>query len=178
MKFALDYQVDVGDATIDAAMLQSQLDQHRDTLSDVSQLYGAVRIILDGQVQDLDYADPLVRLADQWVRKIPWIISGDTETLALRDSEQCFAFMPTGDSVELSFYNGTESEVEDYVLEPTIVRAEVLVPEILRVGEEIVALVKSLDAGALESDEDCRDLATSVAEAQRAWKDHLRRQRF
>jgi hypothetical protein len=175
MKFALDYTVEVGDAAVDSTTLLRDIDRHRNDLQDLTQLSGAVAIILDGESQQLDYAEPLVRLVNQWALKVPWVLSGDTETLPLRNSEQCFAFMPAGEHVEVSFFNGTENEVEDYVLEPALVRVAQLAPEIIRLAERLVDLIKAVNPTFLETDEDSRDLGRSLEEARKAWRDHQRR---
>jgi hypothetical protein len=92
--------------------------------------------------------------------------------VALRNSEQCFAFVPAGESVEISFFTGSETEIEDYILEPTTVRLEAFVTESLKAADTLVALVRGLDATLLHSNEDCKDLMTSLSEAQKAWHDY------
>ena len=172
MKFALDFNIAVGDSTVDLASFLSKVDKYRSEASDISALEGRIIVMLDGRDVCGEYSDPLVRLADQWLRKLPWIIGGDTETVALRNSEHCFAFVPAGESVEFSYFLGSETEVEEYVVEPSTVRLDSFVTESIRFGERLVELVRAVDAGLLDVNEDCRDLMTSLNEGKRAWRDH------
>ncbi len=177
MKFTLDLALEAGDSTFDAATLLSSLDAHRAAIGDIALAEGRVVLQFDGKEPCAPYADPLVRLVDQWLRKLIWVIGGDTETVALRNSEQCFAFVAAAGSVEVSYFNGTESEVEDYLVEPNIVKLDVFVNEVLRLGERLVALVRAIDAEALQAQEVCRDLVGSLDEAKRAWHDYQLHQR-
>ena len=94
MNFELDYKILVDDEAIDAATLLANPDVYRDKLDDASSWEGTVTITVDGEAQGTEIFDPVLRLADQWVRKIPWVLGGDTETVAFRDSEHCYAFIP------------------------------------------------------------------------------------
>jgi len=172
MKFELDFRVVLDGELIDVATLPSNLDGCRDKLTDVSALLGAICVRLDGEEYGVEQRDPIVRLVDQWVRKIPWVLSGDTETVAYRNSEHCYAFVPAGESVEFSFFAGSENEVEDYVLEPTTVRLDLFANQSIRLAERLVELIRKVDAGLLESAEDCRELVSSLEEGRRAWREH------
>ena len=172
MKFTLDAHLDSGDGTVDATAFLARVDALRDQVSDISLHEGRLVLSFDGEEALKEYSDPIVRLMDGWLRKLPWIIGGDTETVALRNSEQCFAFVPAGESVEISFFTGSETEIEDYILEPTTVRLEAFVTESLKAADTVVALVRGLDATLLQSNEDCKDLLTSLSEAQKAWHDY------
>lgn len=172
MKFTLDFSVDAADRSVNSASFLKEIDSHRSELSDVSTVEGRIVIRLNGNDVCGEYSDPIVRLLDQWLRKLPWIIGGDTETVALRNSEACFAFVPAGESVELSYFQGSESEIEEYIVEPTTVRLEAFVTESIGAGDRLIQLVRAIDAGLLTSSEDCKDLQTSLAEAKRAWREH------
>lgn len=136
---------------------------------------GTILLRLDGKPHCSEYVDPLLPLVEQWLLKVPWIIGGDTETVPLRNSTECFAFMPAGDGVELSMYEGDEQAIQSYVLEPVTIRLENFVTEVISVGDKIVSVLKG--AAVPQDHEDCRDFLTSLSEAQRAWKDHQVRQR-
>lgn len=178
MKFAIDCQIEVGDTLLSSTTVLENLDQYRDGIGEISFLEGKLVLLFDGEEGGTsDYSDPVIRLADGWVRKIPWVITGDTETVVLRNSEHCFAFMPAGNAVEISFFEGDAAEIEEYVMEPTNVLLSSFVQESIRFAEHILALVRAIDAGLLESNDDCRDLAASLGEAKRAWKDYQVRQR-
>jgi hypothetical protein len=177
MKFSLDFRILVGDEGVDAGTVSSQLDEHRDTLADIGGVEGAIVVKLDGEETCADQYDPLLRLADQWVRKIPWVVAGDTETVPLRNSEHCFAFVPAGESVEFSFFLGSELEIEEYVVEPTTVRLETFANESIRLAERLLELVRAVNPELLDSSEDCRDLSASLEEGRKAWRDYQLHQR-
>lgn len=180
MKFLLDALIaaESDEDTFLSAKDLINADAIDDQIGDITLALGRLAAHADGKELFGDYtADPIVRLVDGWLKKLPWIIGGDTETVALRNSEQCFAFVPAGDSVEVSFFVGSEAEIEDYVLEPTVVRLEMFVEQSLALGRLMLDLVAAVDPSLLESNEDCRDLQTSFTEADRAWHDHQLHQR-
>ena len=172
MKFALEFTLDTDGNMVDSASFLKNVDSHRGQSDAISQLEGRLIVRLDGADVCGEYSDPIVRLIDQWLRKLPWIIGGDTETVALRNSERCFAFVPAGESVEFSYFQGSETEVEEYVVEPSTMRLEVFVNETIRVGDRLVEIIRALDAKLPDNNEDCRDLMTSLGEAKRAWRDY------
>ena len=172
MKFTLEAHLDSGESTVTAAQFLARIDALRSEVTDISLHEGHLLLGFDDEEPCDDYADPIVRLMDGWLKKLPWIIGGDTETVALRNSEQCFAFVPAGESVEISFFTGSETEIEDYILEPTTVRLDAFVNESLNAAESLVAVIRALDPALPTSNEDCKDLLTSLTEAQKAWHDY------
>lgn len=178
MKFALDCMIEVGDTRLTPAALLESIDQYRDNLPDVSSLEGVLLLSLDGtETTGTDYSDPILRLTGGWLRKVPWVIAGDTETVALRNSEHCFAFVPAGNGVEISFFEGDEAEIEEYVIDPTTVRLEDFVEASIGFGKRMIALVEAIDPTLLESNEDCQDLKASLDQATEAWHDYQVHQR-
>lgn len=177
MKFGLDFRLRIGEDTVDLASVLANPTSAQDALADPAKLEGLLVCSVDGKEHGDELVEPIVRLADQWVRKLPWIIAGDTETLAYRNSEHCFAFVPEGESVELSFFVGTESEVEEYEIDPTNVRLDLFVGESIKLVERLVKLIQTVDADLLERSEDCRDLARSLDEGRRAWREYQLKQR-
>ena len=177
MKFSLDFFVDVDGSPLSSSALLANVRDCRGAFSDVSSLEGSVSVSIDDAVVCGGYTEPIVRLLLHFTRKLPWIIGGDTETVALSNSAQCFAFIPEGDSVELSFFNGSESEIEDYILDPVNVRRDLFVQEILRLVGSFLTLLHEVDSTLVNAHEELRDLATLYEEAQRAWKDSVLRAR-
>lgn len=177
MNFELDFTVLLDEESIDSASLLSNLPTYRDKLTDVGDLEGIIVARVDNEELKGDVGDPLLRLADQWVRKLPWVLGGDTETLPLRNSEYCFAFVPAGDSVEYSFFSGSEAEIEEYVFEPFNVRLELFASATIRLCEKILQLVEQIDPALMESLEDVRDFKASLDEARAAWREHKALQR-
>jgi hypothetical protein len=172
MKFLLQHRIRVGDDLKPVSELVANVEQYRAELEDPSSWEGALIPTLDKNSYCEDLIDPILRLADQWIRKLPWIVSGDTETVQYRTSEHCFAVLPAGEGVEFSIYVGAEMEVEDYVLEPTTVRLDQFAAESIRIVEELVKLVEAVDPDLLESNDDAKELVSSLAEGRKAWRDH------
>src|SRR5437868_3777731 len=112
MKLTLDFRIRVGDEIAEAQAVQSKPELAKQ-VAEAGALEGALVLFLDGAPHCEEFVEPLLRLGDQWIRKLPWVLGGDTETVAYRNTEHCFAFTPAGDSVEVSFFLGSESEVEE-----------------------------------------------------------------
>lgn len=140
-------------------------------LGDIRYLEGRILASFDDNPIPVEYEEPILRLVNQWVRKVPWVIGGDTESIAFRNSEECYGFVPLGDTVEISLFEGSESEVERYIIEPQTVRLADFVQASIEMGETMLAVVKASDASLLESDEDCKELVSDLDEARKAWKD-------
>ena len=172
MNFELDTKIVIGDEAMDASTVLSHLDDHRAALSDISAVLGSVVARIDGKEYGADLRDPVVRLADQWVRKLPWVLGGDTEAVAFRNSEHCYAFVPAGDAVEFSHFAGSESEVEEYLLDPTTVRLDAFATQTLKMGDRVLQLIKDLDPNLISANEDCRDLNASLEEGRKAWREY------
>lgn len=172
MKFALDFLIKVDEESIDSKTLLAKPDAYKASIAETAVLEGALVITLDGESHCEEYIDPILRLGDQWIRKLSWVLGGDTETVAYRNTEHCFAFVPEGDSVEVSFFLGSETEVEEYVIEPTNVRLETFASESIRLCERILELLGKVSPAMLESNDDAKDLKNSLEEAKRAWRDY------
>jgi hypothetical protein len=172
MKFELNYRILADGDGIDEQDLLKNFDAHRDKLVSPSAVEAALVMKVDGKELGTELFDPLLRLCDQWVRKLPWVLAGDTETLALRNSEHCYAFVPAGESVELSFFAGSETEIEDYVIEPFTIRLDVYAPRTIELADRVLALVARVDAALLDTDEDCKELRADLDEAKKAWREY------
>lgn len=178
MKFALDLKLAVGDTEMPVSALIDNLNAHRDSLPDVSELEGELVLTFNGKSKvGTEYSDPALRLVGGWLQKVPWVISGDTETVALRNSEHVYAFVPAGNGVEISFFEGDEAEIEEYVLDPTNVLLEDFAEQSIALGERMIQLVKAIDPELMQTNEDCKDLQRSLDEATTAWHDHQVHQR-
>jgi len=140
-------------------------------LGDIRYVEGRIQASFDDNPVAVEYEEPILRLVNQWVRRLQWIIGGDTESIAFRNSEECYGFVPLGDTVELCLFEGSESEVERYLIEPQTVRLADFVQTSIEMGEMMLAIVKASDASLLESDEDCKELVSDLEEARKAWKD-------
>jgi hypothetical protein len=172
MKLALDYKLRIDEDLVDSQTLATKLDAYKERLAKTPLWEGALILKLDGTEHCEEFVDPILRLGDQWIRKLPWVLTGDTETVAYRNSEHVFAFVPEGDSVELSFFLGSENEVEEYVIEPSNVRLAEFANESIKLGERLLDLVKKVNPALLDSVDDIRDLKNSLDEGRKAWRDH------
>ena len=172
MKLLLTYQFDLEDGMLSAEEIESNLENSLPRLTDVANEEGRIIILLDGEDVCGEYSEPLIRLVDQWLRKVNWLISGDTETLAFRNSEQCFGFIPSGKSVEFSFYDGTELEVEEYVVEPVLFHLDRLVLESIALGERVIQVLIHVDPELSNTDGDCIDLKQGLEELKASWHNY------
>lgn len=177
MKIKITYEYDLDDGTLSAAELESNLELHLPRLSDLVREEGRLVVWVNDEDVCGDYCDPLIRLVDQWLRKVNWVISGDTETLALRNSQQCFAFVPSGGAIELSFFDGTELEVEEYIVEPVNIRLEDLVQQSLALGDSLSRVITGVDGSLFDNDDDCGDFKRNLDELRSTWHEHQLRQR-
>lgn len=174
MNLKIDFVLLVGDDdAVDSAAFLDGLARYKGDLEDISALEGRLTVNFDGPNVCDEFADPVIRLVDSILRKLPWIIGGDTETVALRNSEQCFAFVPAGESVELSYFTGSETEIEDYIFEPVTVRLDAFVNQSIAMGERLLQIIAGIDPALSTDNEDAKDLQTSFDEAKRAWRDYL-----
>ena len=127
MKLQLDFELELNDQPVAGEVVVGDVGSYQDALSDIISEQGRILFSVDGKGESGEYDEPLLRLVGQWLRKLQWIITGDTETIAFRNSEQCFAFVATVGGVEVSLFEGTELEVEEYIIEPVSVRLETFV---------------------------------------------------
>ncbi|MEE8408665.1 MAG: hypothetical protein V3T05_03575 [Myxococcota bacterium] len=172
MKFELDLKLLIGEEAVDTDTFLAKLENNREEIADIGDLEGAIVVRIDGRESCGEYFDPILRLTDQWLRKIPWILGGDTETVAFRNSEHCFGFVPAGEAVEFSFFVGSETEIEEYVVEPTTIRLQTFTSETLRVAERLLEVIRAIDPEYLEAHEDCRELCSSLEDGRKAWHDY------
>jgi hypothetical protein len=174
MKFQLDYRVEISDEPVSSAEIPDKIEEHRDELVKIDDLYGEIVLQAMGDAgQDSGaVSEPIIRLTERWLRKLQWVIGGDTETIPCMNSEHCFAFVPAGESVEISLFIGDESEVEEYLVEPVTVRLELLVNESLRLAKALIGLVETIEPSLLESNDGCKELGAVLGEVAQAWREH------
>jgi hypothetical protein len=170
MKFSLDYKVSAQEGKVSSEQVLQNIDRYRGDLCPPEQLEGSLVLFLEGKEVPLDYSEPLLRLMAVWLRKAMWAMGGDTETLALRNSEECFGLIPTGSSVEVSFFTGTEEEIEEFVLAPTKIQVSQLMTSSLSTAERLIAMLEKA-CGKVDEDVDFQDLRIALGEARQAWRD-------
>lgn len=171
MKVSLELHFLNEDASVTSAEKLLNDNALLEDFDDIRYVEGRIQASFDDENIEVDYEEPILRLVNQWVRRVPWIIGGDTESIAFRNTEECYGFVPLGDTVELSLFEGSESEVESYLIEPHTVRLADFVATSIEMGETMLKVVKAVDASLLESDEDCKELVSDLEEARRAWKE-------
>lgn len=171
MKVSLELHFLNEDASVTSAEKLLNDNALLEDFDDIRYVEGRIQASFDDENIEVDYEEPILRLVNQWVRRVPWIIGGDTESIAFRNTEECYGFVPLGDTVELSLFEGSESEVESYLIEPHTVRLADFVASSIEMGETMLKVVKAVDASLLESDEDCKELVSDLEEARRAWKE-------
>ena len=152
--------------------LINDFDSHKDNLSDIVREEGRISVNHNCRQDSGDCNEPLIRLAGQWMRKLQWIIAGDSGNHPFRNSEQCFAFMPAGGGVELESFRGTELEVEEYIFEPVTIRLEAVITAGFEMGDALLTLLDKIDPALAEEDGDCRDLKSDLEESKKAWHNY------
>ena len=174
MKFHLDYSVEVNDEPCGSSQIQEKIEEHREELSKIDQLYGEVILTAgDSSGQDLGtISEPIVRLLDRWLRKVQWVIGGDTETIACMNSEHCFAFIPAGESVEISLFVGDEEEIEEYIVEPVTIRLADFVQASIALADNFLKFVQTIGPDVLETSEGCKELSGILNDVRGAWREH------
>jgi hypothetical protein len=177
MELLLNLEFELDDQRFTIETLVGDFESHQDKLADIVREEGRILVANPAIKDSGDYSEPLIRLAGQWLRKLKWIIAGDSETIPFRNTEQCFAFMPAAGGVEVSLFGGTELEVEEYIFEPITVPLKTLVKASVDMGDALVGLIEKVDASLLESDEDCKDLKTDLEESKKAWHSYELRRR-
>lgn len=174
MNFQIDLMLALGDNHLRIAEVLANLDalrsQHHEDLSDLGSIEGVITIISKPSEDSL-LDEPVVRLMADWIRKVRWVVGGDTETVALRNSEHCFGFEPNEKTLEVSLFVGAESEIETYLVEPQGGLLINYAKESIEMGERLIELLKALDSDFVKKDEDCLDLITSLDEARVALKE-------
>lgn len=173
MNFRIEFTIAVGEHSLTSV---AALEQGAD-LDVGPALTGTLVFHFGDRVEAPDFDEPLVRLAGSWLRKTRWLVGGDTETLPLRNSEQCFAFIPTGGAVEISFFEGDEAEIDEYIIDPVTVRMDEFAKAALGFGRGLIAILERKNPDFFRTDEDCKDLKASLADAEAAWRDHQVHQR-
>ena len=65
-------------------------------LDDIRYVEGRIQASFDDTPIEATYEEPILRLVNQWVRRLQWIIGGDTESIAFRNSEECYGLFLLG----------------------------------------------------------------------------------
>ncbi len=111
-------------------------------------------------------ADPLIGLINNWMQKMPWLIGGDEECVPLRNSPFCYGFEPAGGAVRFYFYEGTEGDVENLILEPVSVSLADLCNASLNMASAIV----DATADSAGEPEELSELNAILSEFKEAWE--------
>jgi hypothetical protein len=170
MRFGLEIQVSQKEGSISLAELAKNLEVAKTVLASPEQVEGALVPLVNDKAVLAPHVDPLFPLLEQWMLKLPWLLTGDTETVFLRNSEYTFGFEPVGDLLHLSFYVGAKNEVEEYVLEPVSVPLEVFCEISIQSSRLLLGIADKL--GSLKDQADVRTLRDATAEAEKALKNH------
>ncbi len=165
MAFSLEIQVKKDDEIVSLDAFQKEA-----SAADLLEAEGFIVPFFNGEalldVNNGEFeADPLIGLVNNWLQKMPWLIAGDEECVPLRNSPFCFGFEPVGNSVRLYFYEGTEGDVENLILEPVSVPLADFCQAALAIGKTIVDLTASSD----EEPEELSELSSILNEFKEAW---------
>jgi hypothetical protein len=158
----LDFVIYLGDPEAGAESLTS-----KKALQEASRLkaslkfpdvYGAVIVSRNGKEIVPRRPDPIFSLVTNFVRSVPFIIDGETETVVLAESENGFMFEPSGEDVMFSCFAGDAYEPDELLLQPTDIPLKKLGEQVLSMGERLRDLIKQIDPGVFERDDYSKSL--------------------
>jgi len=172
MQFAISYKIEVNDEFIEPSDLVTNVEKWHDELGDMAYLEAQISLHMGDNVTVIEPTDPIIRLTESWLQKLPWILAGDTETIPMRNSAHCFAFIPAGTAVQLSFFEGDESEIEEYIVQPTNILLTEFAKGVIGLGQSVLETIKHIDEGLLVSHSDCKELSVALSEAEKSWHDY------
>ena len=82
MKVSLELHFLNEDASVTSAEKLLNDNALLEDFDDIRYVEGRIQASFDDEKIEVDYEEPILRLVNQWVRRVPWIIGGDTESIA------------------------------------------------------------------------------------------------
>lgn len=172
MKFALNIAIQDQEQAVYLGDLVKNLESAKKLFADLDNVSAAIIPVINGKPGLEPYFDPMLPLMEQWLLKLPWILSGDTETIPLRNSEHIFGFEAVSEAVYLSVYLGDESEVETYVLEPVAIPAEYFCETSILASKQLVQLIELANPQGSAQNADMLTLKSALNDAEKALRDY------
>ena len=165
MSFSLEIQVKKDDEILSLGDYQKEA-----SAEDLLESDGFIVPVVNGEaLLDIESgefeADPLIGLVNNWMQKMPWLIAGDEECVPLRNSPFCYGFEPVGNSVRFYFYEGTEGDVENLILEPVSISLADFCQAVLNMGKTIVEAT----ANTTDESEELGEFSAILSEFKEAW---------
>ncbi|MBK8013318.1 MAG: hypothetical protein IPK13_18430 [Deltaproteobacteria bacterium] len=158
---------DAASGIVSGAMLKGQGARPKLTFPDV---YGAVTVSRAGKEIAERKPDPVLPLVTNFVRAVPYLIDGETETVLLSESANGFLFEPSGDDIFFSFFSGDAYEPEEYYIEHTSIPIAEFGEQVLAMGERLRDIIKVADPEFFERDEYSKTLVEFIDLGRKAFK--------
>jgi len=160
---------DEGAEAVTSKALLAGVEKHKAKLQ-FPAAYGAI-IFSDKGKEKLDRKpDPILPLVTKFVRTIPYLIDGESETILLSESENGFLLEPSSDDVIVSCFIGDGFEPEEFLLEPTTVALKDLGEQILSMAERLRDVVKKVSPELFEDDGEGKSLEEFIDMSRTSFK--------
>jgi hypothetical protein len=174
MSAELDFVVYLGDPDEGAEAVESKAllagaEKHKAKL-DFPGAYGAITISEKGKEKLERKPDPILPLITKFVRTVPYLIDGETETILLTESETGFLLEPAKDDVLISCFVGDSVEPEEFLLEPVTVPLQALGEQILSMAERMRDVLKKVSPELFEGDGDGKSLEEFIDMSRTSFK--------
>ena len=171
---ALDVVVFVGDPDAGAEAIRvsdvmARLPDYQGKLP-LSDLYGAVTVSRNGKEIAERRSDPIVQLMTNFVRALPYVIDGESETVLLTESANGYMFEPSGDEVLFSFFAGESYEPDEFFVEREGIDLTDFGEQVLRMSVALRDLVQKLDGQFFERDDYAKSFIEFIDIGKKAFK--------
>ena len=133
-------------------------------------VYGAITVSRSGKEIADQKPDPVLPLVTNFVRAVPYLIDGETETVLLSESANGFSFEPSGDDIFFSFFSGDAYEPDEYYVEQTAIPIAEFGEQVLAMGERLRDIIKVADPEFFERDEYSKTLVEFIDLGRKAFK--------
>lgn len=160
---------DEGAEAVTSKALLAGIEKHKAKLQ-IPAGYGAIIFSDKGKERLERKADPILPLITKFVRTIPYLIDGESETILLSESENGFLLEPSGDDVMISCFVGDAYEPEGFLLDPTSMELQVLGEQILSMAERMRDILKKVSPESFEGDGDGKSLEEFIDTSRSSFK--------
>ncbi len=175
MSAELDFVVYLGDPdegaeAVASKVLLTGIEKHKANIEKMAAAYGAIIFSEKGKEKIDRKPDPILPLITKFVRTIPYLIDGESETILLSESETGFLLEPAKDDVLVSCFVGDAYEPEEFLLEPTSVPLAQLGEQILSMAERMRDMLKKVSPESFDSDGDGKSLEEFIDMSRTSFK--------
>ena len=160
---------DEGAEAVASKALLTGIEKHKAKLK-FPAAYGAIIFSEKGKERLERKADPILPLITKFVRTIPYLIDGESETILLSESENGFLLEPSGDDVNVSCFVGDAYEPEEFLLDPVSMELQVLGEQILSMAERMRDILKKVSPESFDNDGEGKSLEEFIDMSRSSFK--------